>query len=397
MYSSKKNCGTGENAISAQHFSVANHRTRPLKIAIMTWRDLDHPEAGGAEVFAERTAEVMAKTGHNVTIVSADFDGAESQLNRNGFSIVRSGGRFSVYLHGMWHLLKNRKKYDVVLDVQNGVPFWAPWVFPKTVVLLVHHVHREQWHTFFPQPISSIGWFLESKLSPFVYRKKHYITVSESSRRELAQVGVDPERVSVIYSGNEAPPAVLEREPDLDRGFHLVALGRLVPHKHVEFAIDAVAELADRFPEIHLDVVGSGDWMSNLVAHAEARGVTDRVTLHGHVDNETKHRLLSRAAVMAMPSLKEGWGLTILEAGYHAVPSVAFRHAGGTQESIQDGHTGILCDTNDEFIEGIARLLASPEERAKMGAAARVFALRFDWERTGSELTELLEKQADQN
>lgn len=361
----------------------------------MTWRDLDHPEAGGAEVFAERTAAIMAQEGHKVTLFSADFDGAEKHVERDGFSIVRAGGRFGVYLHGMWHLWRNRKNYDVVLDVQNGVPFWSPLVFSRPIVLLVHHVHKEQWHTFFPQPISSFGWFLESKLSPWVYRKKRYVTVSEHSRRELAQVGIDPERVSVIYSGNEAPPEVLSAEPELDRGFKIVVLGRLVPHKHVELAIDAIAELKDDFPEIHLDVVGSGDWMSRLVTHVEAREVSDRVTLHGHVDTLTKHRLLSEAAVMAMPSLKEGWGLTILEAGYHAVPSVAFRHAGGTQESIQDGHTGILCDTNEEFVAGIRELLDSPELRAKMGSAARVFALRFDWERTGTELTELLELQAE--
>lgn len=385
---------TGENAISVNAVTVANHRTRPLRIAVMTWRDLDHPEAGGAEVFAERTAAVMAASGHQVTLFSADFYGAERFVQRDGFSIVRSGGRFGVYLHGMWHLFRNRRNYDVVLDVQNGVPFWAPLVFANTTVLLVHHVHREQWHTFFPQPISSFGWFLESKVSPWVYRKKHYVTVSEYSRRELAQVGIDPERVSVIYSGNEAPPEILAEEPNLERGSNIVVLGRLVPHKHVELAIDAVADLAAQFPDIHLDVIGSGDWMSKLVEHVELRDVSDRVTLHGHVDIHTKHHLLSQAAVMAMPSLKEGWGLTILEAGYHAVPSVAFRHAGGTQESIQDGHTGILCDTTEEFTAGIGALLDSPELRAKMGAAARVFALRFDWDRTGNELTELLELHA---
>src|SRR5690554_7558437 len=110
---------TGENAISAHLFTVANHRTRPLRIAVMTWRDLDHPEAGGAEVFAERTAAVMAQEGHKVTLFSADFDGAEKHVERDGFSIVRAGGRFGVYLHGMWHLWRNRKNYDVVLDVQN--------------------------------------------------------------------------------------------------------------------------------------------------------------------------------------------------------------------------------------------------------------------------------------
>lgn len=360
----------------------------------MSWRDLDHPEAGGAEVFAERTAATMAARGHAVTIFSAGFADAEPELNRNGFRIVRGGGRFGVYLRGMWHLFRNRRRYDIVLDVQNGVPFWSPFVFRRPIVALVHHVHREQWHTFFPQPISSFGWFLESRFAPWVYRRSPYVTVSEASRRELAQIGIDPERVTVVYSGNEAPEEVLVGEPNLQREHRLVVLGRLVPHKQVELAIDAVAELKDQFPGLHLDVVGSGDWMSRLVTHVEMRGVLDRVTLHGHVDDSTKHKILSEAAVMAMPSLKEGWGLTILEAGYHAVPTVAFRQAGGTQESISDGHTGLLVETNDEFIAALGELLSDSERRAKMGSAARDFALRFDWHRTGTELSELMERNA---
>jgi len=365
-----------------------------LRIAILSWRDLEHPEAGGAEVFAERTAATMVERGHDVVLFSSAFDGGPLRTTRHGFRVRRAGGRFTVYPRGLWHVWRHRRDYDVVLDVQNGVPFWTPLVFGRPILTVVHHVHREQWFTFFPRPVSSIGWFLESHVAPFVYRHRRYVTVSEASRRELAGVGVQPERVSVVYSGNEAPAHVLDNEPAPERGMRLACLGRLVPHKRVELAIDAVAALRDEFDDIGLDVIGGGDWLDSLVEHARERGVDDRVVFHGHVEDEHKHDLLGRAAVLAMPSIKEGWGLTILEAGYHAVPTVAFRYAGGTQESVLDGHTGLLVDTDEEFIAGLRRLLRDPDERAKLGAAAREYALRFDWQRTGHELTDLIEQVA---
>ncbi|SKB03089.1 glycosyltransferase family 4 protein [Aeromicrobium choanae] len=365
-----------------------------MRIAILSWRDLEHPEAGGAEVFAERTAATMAERGHDVVLFASSFPGGSPRTERHGFRIVRAGGRFTVYPRGLWHVWRLRRDYDIVIDVQNGVPFWTPLVFSKPLLAVVHHVHREQWFTFFPRPISSVGWFLESHVAPFVYRRQQYVTVSEASRRELAAVGVDPARVSVVYSGNEAPDHVLEEEPEPERGTRLACLGRLVPHKRVELAIDTVAALAGVYPDIALDVIGGGDWMDSLVEHARRAGVSDRVVFHGHVSDDEKHALLAGAAALAMPSIKEGWGLTILEAGYHAVPTVAFRYAGGTQESVQDGHTGLLVDTDEEFIAGLGRLLADPDERAKLGAAAREFALRFDWDRTGHELTDLVERVA---
>ena len=362
-----------------------------LRIAVLTWRDLDHPEAGGAEVFAERTAAVMAERGHQVTLFSSAFAGGAPEVHRHGFRIVRRGGRYSVYPHAMWFMWRHRREFDVVIDVQNGVPFWSPLVYRRPVVALVHHVHREQWFSFFPRPVADFGWFLESRIAPFVYRKATYVTVSQSSRRELETVRVPAERVSVIYSGNEAPPRILANEPTLDRGYEIVALGRLVPHKRVELAIDAVAALRQRFPEISLTVIGGGDWMGRLVAHAAERGVADRVKFAGFVDDETKHKSLEQAAVMAMPSMKEGWGLTIVEAGYHGVPAVAFRYAGGTQESILEGETGLLVDSDAEFIDAIGHLLGHQAERTKLGIHAREFALQFNWERTGTELSELIE------
>src|SRR5690606_18161143 len=87
------------------------------------------------------------------------------------------------------------------------------------------------------------------------------------------------------------------------------------PHKHVEQAVDILASRAATHPDLELHVVGGGYWEAEIAKHAQERGVAERVHLHGFVDEPVKHELLARAWAVVMPSHKEGWGLTIVEAG----------------------------------------------------------------------------------
>jgi len=361
---------------------------RPLRILYLSWRDREHPEAGGSETFVERTAAVLAEHGHQVSLFTARFQGAAKTTWHERVKVVRGGGRLGVYPHALAYLRRHRADFDVVLDVQNGVPFWSPVVAPGIpVVNIVHHVHRDQWPMVLGRRLGAFGWALESKAAPRVYRGSPYVTVSQATRTDLASLGVDPARVEVIYSGNDQPHdlesyAAVERSAEPS----LMVLGRLVPHKHNETAIDVVAALAERYPTLSLDIVGSGYWEERLRAHADASGVGERVRFHGFVDEHTKHRLLAQSWVVLMPSQKEGWGLTIVEAGLHATPAIAFAYAGGVTESIVAGETGLLARDTDELIAHVDTLLADQYLRAKYGENARRHAKRFSWERAGCEL-----------
>jgi glycosyltransferase involved in cell wall biosynthesis len=361
--------------------------TNGMRVLYLTWRDCDHPEAGGAEVFAERTAEELALLGHEVQMFSSSIAGAPATLERHGFGIMRRGGRYTVYLRAIAHLLRHPRRYDAVIDVQNGVPFWSPLFFRGPIVNLTHHVHREQWSTFFVRPVAAFGWFLESRLAVRVYRRTRYVTVSEASRDDMVSIGIERDRIGIVYSGID-PPADLPELDRLERTPHptFVTVGRLVSHKRVEIAIDSLHRFASRLPDLELHVVGDGHWMGRLREHAASLGVSSRVHFHGFVDAHEKHRLLATSWAMSMPSLKEGWGLTIIEAGLHGTPAVAFRDAGGTQESIVDNQTGILADDVDAFHEALHRLATDPDYRAKLGDNARRYAAGFDWTASGHRL-----------
>jgi glycosyltransferase involved in cell wall biosynthesis len=349
------------------------------RIVICNWRDLRHPEGGGSELFVETVAQRLAADGHHVTLLCQHAEGAPADEVRDGVTYRRRGGRHSHYLRAALALAVRQTRADVVLDVQNGVPFLSRLVVGVPVVALVHHVHREQWSVVFGPRVARVGWWLESRLGPALYRGSRYIAVSEATRTELGTLGVDPSRVTVVHNGSPAPLAPRTARSAEPR---IVVLGRLVPHKRVEIALRTARDLTARFPGLHVDVVGEGYWHEELVAEIGRLGIGDRVTLHGHVDEQTKADLLASAWLLALPSLKEGWGLAVVEAAALGTPAVAFAEAGGVRESIIDGVTGLLVPAGAgqaAFTAAVAELLGDRDRLARMGADARNQADRFTW------------------
>lgn len=349
------------------------------RVLCLNWRDTRHPEGGGSERYIEQIAEGLAALGDDVTIFCAAHPRARSDETVNGVRFRRRGGRLTLYLHALWYVLRHRA--DVVVDVQNGMPFFSVLVARCPVIVLVHHVHREQWRVVLPRLLAGFGWWIESWLAPRLYRRCQYVTVSEVTRQELTRLGVRPERIAVVPNGTYPVPVITGAGPaGPDRSDPaLVTVCRLVPHKQVEHAIEALHRLTDRWPRLRLHVVGDGWWSDRLVAYARDRGVEDRVIMHGYLDEQAKHEVLAGASLHLCPSLKEGWGIVVMEAAAHRVPTVAYRHAGGLAESVVDGTTGLLADTMDDFTAAVSRLLADDAERTAMGEAARQRALTFTW------------------
>jgi glycosyltransferase involved in cell wall biosynthesis len=294
--------------------------------------------------------------------------------------LVRRGSWRTVYLWAAaYHLLGRFGSHEVVVDVQNAVPFFSPLYCGRRVVVLVHHVHREQWEILFGSRVARVGWWVESRLAPWLYRRSRYIAVSNSTREDLAALGVDPERIRVVRNGSTDrgwdEPAARAPRPVL------TYLGRLVPHKRIELLLDAAARLRHDFPELRVQVIGQGSWMPQLRERASELGIEDRVDFEGFVDGDAKRRMLERTWVLVQPSVKEGWGLSVVEAASAGTPAVAFR-VGGLTESIVDGETGLLASGFEEFVSALRRLLASEDLRASLGRAARARAAEYTWEAT---------------
>ena len=349
-----------------------------MRIAFLTWRDSTHPDGGGSEVFVEEVARELVRRGHEVTILCARHPGSAATADLDGVRLLRVGGRLTVYLHGLWWLATRGRRYGVVVDVINGLPFGSPLVRRRGLVALVHHVHQRQWQIIYPGLLGRIGWFVEHRLTPRLYRRFPHLTVSDATREDLVAMGVPRDAISVVRNGISTAPVGATRSV-IPR---VSVLARLVPHKQVEHAFAAVDALRHEVPGLHLDVVGEGWWHEELTAEVRRRGLEGLVTFHGHVSAAERDRLLGESWVMLLPSVKEGWGLAVLEAAMQGTPTVAYRYAGGVAESVVDGHTGLLADDLDGLVACTRVLLTDPERRETLGRQAAERAAAFTWSGT---------------
>jgi glycosyltransferase involved in cell wall biosynthesis len=203
--------------------------------------------------------------------------------------------------------------------------------------------------------------------------------------------------VAVAHAGaDEIPPHAPVGEP-AERAPQptLCVLTRLVPHKRVEDALEALAELrANGVPDLRLEVVGDGWWAENLRRYAQDLSVSESVVFHGRVSEERKHEVLARSWLHVMPSLAEGWGLAVIEAAQHGVPTVGYRSSGGLTDSILDGVTGLLVDNLAELTTAIHDLIDDHGLREDLGEKARRRAKEFRWSQTAHAVRQVLEAAA---
>jgi glycosyltransferase involved in cell wall biosynthesis len=364
---------------------------------LLCWRDTGHPQGGGSEAYLQRIGAQLVASGVAVTLRTARYPGAPRRSVVDGIEITRGGGRHTVYiLAGLAMVFSRiglgplrRTRPDVVIDTQNGLPFLSRLAFGRRVVVLVHHCHREQWPVA-GRVLSRFGWFVESRLSPWIHRGNQYVTVSLPSARELTELGVGQDRIAVVRNGLDEAPADTLAAPRSDTP-RVSVLSRLVPHKQIEDALDAVAMLHGSVPGLHLDIVGGGWWQQRLVDHADALGIRDLVTFHGHVDDDAKHHVVQRSWVHLLPSRKEGWGLAVVEAAQHGVPTIGYRSSGGLNDSIIDGVTGVLVDDHAQLVRRLAELLGDPVLRDQLGRKAQLRSGDFSWRQSADAMHGVLD------
>jgi glycosyltransferase involved in cell wall biosynthesis len=363
-----------------------NPDLRGRHVVCFSWRDTSNPEGGGAELYLERIAAGLVEAGARVTIYCAEHGLAPRDEVRDGIRYVRRGSKMGIYARGLLLLLTRRfGAVDAVVDVQNGLPFFTRLGTHAPIIVLVHHVHREQWPVVYPGLVGRIGWFIERRVAPRLYRGCQYVAVSTATRDELVEQGVVPDYLAVVHNGTDPAPALVGM-----RTAHpsLCVVGRLVPHKRVEHAIDAWDELRRSIPDLTLTVAGSGWWEHELTDHAAAalarHGLTPddgAITFEGHVTEERKHEIYASAWAMALPSLKEGWGLVVGEAGMHGTPTVAYHAAGGTRESIAHDVSGLLARDRADFTASLGRVLQDRELWDRLSEGSREMSHRFTWGR----------------
>jgi glycosyltransferase involved in cell wall biosynthesis len=353
------------------------------QIVIFNWRDRRHPEAGGAEVVCEEIAAGLARRGHQVVLITAASAPNPPTEQRDGYRIVRSGSRLGVYPAALWWLARHRRRIAAVIDSQNGIPSFAPAVLRRAtpVILLIHHVHQDQFSAYFPPLAARVARFLESTVTRWIYRDRLITCVSPSTRRDVrVRLGLEGP-IRVIPPGAPSPRPRRVPDPRATRP-RIVCVGRLVPHKRTSLIVKAVAEASAAVPDLELHIVGDGPDRPALQQLAGELGVTDRVTFHGAVTAEQRDNLMGTAWLTVSASQREGWGLTILEANAFGVPAVAFRRP-GLKDAIRHEETGWLVDRDDTLAAAVTEAvlrMRDPAFALSIRARTQAWVARFSWD-----------------
>lgn len=370
---------------------------RPLRgrrIAIVNWRDLGHSLAGGSERYAWEFALALRDAGAHVDFVTARDTGQSATEVRDGIHIRRRGGAYTFYLHAARFLLTSRRRLDAVIDPECGIPAFSPLFVRRAtpVVLVVHHVHMEQFRTYFRPAMATFGRFLESRLMPVVYRRATTVAVSDSTRSEMVRQLHWQRPVGLLRNGSIAPDWTADAEGK--EPHRVVALGRLVPHKRVDLVVRAVAALLPEFPGLRLDVIGRGPEEARLRALVDELGLQDAVTLHGYLLETDKRELLRMASLHACASDIEGWGQVVVDAAAHGVPTVA-RDVPGLRDSIRPGTGWLVPDLAPDLdavlgrfteqMRMVLRELESTEQRRRLVKECLDWADQFSWSRMHQE------------
>lgn len=360
-----------------------------MKILFFNWRDNTNPSAGGAELYLHEIGKRLA-INHQVFLYCRKYKDCKEKEVLEGIQITRRGGTFSIYLYAIFDYLFELRgmNFDVIVDSINGMPFLTPLFVRKPKVTIIHHLVG--WRIFLQElvfPLAIIVWLIE-KTIPIVYRKVPVITVSESSRNELVEFGFAGERVHIIRNATnykKSEPSVKCHEP-------LIAyIGRLKKYKRLNHLLEAFRLVRSKVPGVRLLIAGRGDY-TELKGLVKGFELEEGVDLIGEVSESAKLDILQKAWALVNPSMKEGWGVTILEANACGTPVIAY-DVPGLRDSIRDRETGLLVPDGDigKLADAAIEVLSDKEFREKLSQNALNWASSFSWEKSAGEFLQFIE------
>jgi glycosyltransferase involved in cell wall biosynthesis len=364
------------------------------RIKIIAWRDLDDPEAGGSELHAHMIARYWADAGLDVTMRTSRIPGISEVQHRSGYRVVRRSGRYGVFLSNFIETLADERqpsRADALVEIWNGMPFFVPAATRRPHVTILHHVHDSMWNMVLPSPLASMGRMVEMKLAPKLYRSSRIVTLSESSRDDIvSKMGLPKGLIHVVPPGVDdifaTVGAAISRDSQVSCKAAdplVISVGRLVPVKRFDLFIRSLVEVRKRIPNVRGVIVGEGYDRPILERLIKRYGAEGFISLPGRIDNDSLIDLYRSAWVVVSTSEKEGWGMTITEAGACGTPSVV-SDIPGHRDAVIDEVTGLLVPVDRAFSSAIIRILEDEMLRSTLAIGALKHSRTYSWEATAA-------------
>jgi glycosyltransferase involved in cell wall biosynthesis len=351
-----------------------------MRMLVVNWRCPKNPLAGGAEVYLQEIFSRLVSRGHHVALLSERFAGSEPEDVIEGIRVIRAGGKFTFNFTAGRQIgrLAESLNADVVIDDLNKIPFYSPWHTKRPVLAILMHLFRGSIFRETLPPMAAYVWAAETMI-PLAYKRCRFAVLSESSKKDTVKVGIDPDRIAVIPPGTDfdrfSPDASVAREPVV------LHVGRLKRYKAIDHLLRATRILKQRGVKFTTVVVGDGDDKPRLEGLAVKLGLGEQVRFTGFVPEAEKVNWYRRAAVLVENSVKEGWGLIVMEANACGTP-VVVANSPGLRDSSKDGVNGLMYKYGDvpALAEKLEKLLSDDTLRNRFGQQAIAWARQWTWD-----------------
>lgn len=334
-----------------------------MRILWLSWKDIRHPQAGGAEVVSSELCKRLVLAGHEVTLVTAQYAGASHKDVIDGYNIVRVGGRFSVYFHAPRYIKQHLTEWsDFVVEEINTIPFFSKlYLRDKQRLLFFHMLCREIWFYQLPLPASLVGYILEPIYLRFLSSERA-VAMSESTKQDLIRHGFNAGKINLISEGIQLEHiAKLDLDIKYDQPT-LVSLGSIRPMKRTLDQVRAFEIAKQSLPTLQLKVAGdaSGAYGKKVLAAIANSPYKNDIEYLGRISSEQKSQLLQKAHLITVTSIKEGWGLIVTEAASQGTPAAVY-NVDGLRDSVRHNQTGAVCvrNTPTQLAINIVNLLSN--------------------------------------
>jgi glycosyltransferase involved in cell wall biosynthesis len=379
-----------------------DHSLPPSKsILWLAWKDYKHPQAGGAEIVLREFMQRQVAQGHRVSLLTARYPGSLEREMMDGIDVIRVGSnRYTHSFQALWrYVRKLRGRYDIVIETVNTAPYFSILFKSRAKrFALAHQLAREIWHYETKSPLSHIGYFL---LEPFALRlmsRAHVplITVSESTKKDIARFGWKPENTHIVSEGIEIEPAEDLRQVQKYRRPTILSLGSLRGMKRTLDQIDAFELAKVRMPDLQLKIAGdaSGTYGQKVLHRIATSQYADDIEYLGRVSKEDKISLMQHAHAIIVTSVKEGWGLIVTEAASQGTPAVVY-DVDGLRDSVRNYETGLITATTPQALaSGIVELLQDHDQYTHLRYNAWQWSKDITFDKGYKEFNEVLEHSA---
>ena len=379
-------------------------KEKEITILALNWRDIKNPIGGGAEVHAH---EMFSRNSEEFQIVhlAPEFPGCKQEEVIDGVRYIRKGNIASVIFYAMKYYKKNKKNIDLVIDQCNAHRFFTKFYVPKKKrIFYTHQLYRELWFVMADPPISFFGYAAETPMLR-LNRNDQTITVSESTKQGLLDVGYKDENITIIPNGISFEPTPYEQLGGKNETPTFVYAGRYANSKGINCAVEAIGKIKEQGVKARLLLLGrpNKDYTKNVLQpicqnYGLKMGNESGcdIVMCGFVTEEEKLHLLEISHALVLPSTREGWGIVIIEAGVEGTPSIVY-NSPGCVDAVDYGKAGYLCENNsvDEIVNHMLNIINDKEQYEQMRKKAYDFSTQFNWKDSSKLFRNLVYKCVD--